>query len=559
MNFRQRLSTLRFRAVRLTPRAILRMLARIWFSGLFYHRTLRGRRPRQLEFLPNEMWPGNADRGRAIINGEFSFVGQTLPEREALWRPKGVSREWVEELHSFNWLADLNATGGEAAREKARELVGSWLETEGVWRPMSWRGEIAAVRLINWLTYSEFIFLNDEGALAATWMDGLARHGRHLKRLTYILDPGVERLTVLRALLYASLCLASRTGRFEKWSAAIAQEIQGQINADGGHVSRSPQAQFRVFRDLVDLRAVLRDAHADVPDALQNAIDRTAPMVRFFRHGDGGLCLFNDSNENENWLLDVALTRAEARGKPMETAPHTGFQRLTSNRSLILVDTGLPAVAGFDEHAHAGALSFELSVGRDRLIVNCGAYAGTREDWKLAQRTTAAHSTVGIEDISSSEILPGPMIGARPGKMSVRRNESAGNIWIDATLQDYGGIQDLNHRRRIYLSASGGDIRGEDTLSGDRTVHKFTARFHLHPSVKASSVQNGESILLKLADGAGWRFRATGGVTTVQESVYLGEPGRTMRSEQIVVAGATHGGGAQIKWALTRLTGTDTG
>jgi len=555
MKFGQRLATLRILTGRLTPRAVLRMMARLWFSGLFYHRTLRGRRPRQLEFLPNEMWPGNADRGRAIINGEFAFVGQTLPEQEALWRPNGVSREWVEELHSFNWLADLNATGGEAAREKARELVGKWLETEGSWRAATWRGEIAAMRLINWLTYSEFIFLDAEGPMAANWMDSLARHGRHLKRLTYILDPGIERLIVLRALIYASLCLASRVGRFEKWSTAMVREIQGQVNADGGHVSRSPQAQFRVFRDLVDLRAVLRDARAHVPDELQNAIDRIAPMVRFFRHGDGGLCLFNDSNENENWLLDVALTRAEARGKPMETAPQTGFQRLNSNRSLILVDTGMPAPAGFDEHAHAGALSFELSVGRERLIVNCGAYAGTRDDWKLAQRTTAAHSTIGIADLSSSEILPRPMIGARPGNVVVRRNESAGNIWIDATLEDYAGIQNLAHRRRIYLSASGGDIRGEDTLSGDRKSHKFTARFHLHPSVKASSVQNGESILLRLGDGAGWRFRATGGVTSVQESVYLGERGRTLRSEQIVVSGATQGGGAQIKWALTRLAG----
>ena len=555
MTLGQRLSTLRIKASRLTPRAILRVMARLWFSGLFYHRTLHGRRPRQLEFLPNEMWPGNADRGTAIINGEFTFVGQSLDQKHALWRPKGVSREWIEELHSFNWLADLNATGGEAAREKARELVGKWLETENAWRPNTWRGEIAATRLINWLTYSEFIFLDAEGPLAATWMDSLARHGRHLRRLTFILDPGVERLIVLRALIYASLCLASRAGRFEKWSAAFAQDIQAQINADGGHVSRSPQAQFRVFRDLVDLRAVLRDAHADVPDALQNAIDRVAPMVRFFRHGDGGLCLFNDSNENENWLLDVALTRAEARGKPMESAPHTGFQRLTSNRSLILVDTGPPAPAGFDEHAHAGTLSFELSVGRQRMIVNCGAYAGTREDWKLAQRTTPAHSTISIADLSSSAILPGPMIGARPSKVSVRRNESAGNIWIDAMLEGYGGFQALTHRRRIYLSASGGDIRGEDTLSGDRSNRKFTARFHLHPSVKASTVQNGESILLRLGDGAGWRFRATGGDTNLQESVYLGERGRTMRSDQIVVTGAMQGGDGQVKWALIRLAG----
>ena len=552
-------TTLRYRVARLTPRRILRQIAHFWFSGVFYRHTLRnrGRRPRQLDFLPQEMWPGDAERGKAIISGEFSFFGHSEHGPAALWRPRGVSGEWLAELHSFNWLADLHAAGGEAAREQARELLAKWLETESVWHAVPWRGDVAGARLINWLTYAEFLFAGAEGRVAQAWLDSLGRHARHLRRLLPLLDTGVERLVVLKALIYISLCLTPERVRFEKLAAALSHEVQSQVLADGGHVSRSPATQFAVFRDLVDLRAVLRDAGAQVPDALQNTIDRMAPMVRFFRHGDGGLCLFNDSSEGENWLIDVVLSRAEARGKPMDAATHSGFQRLAANRTLVLVDAAAPPPPLFDAHAHAGALSFEMSIGKARLIVNCGAYAGTRADWKIAQRTTAAHSTVGVADLSSSEVLPGPILGARPEEVSVRRNESAGNIWIDCMLRDYAGTGGLGHRRRLYLSATGSDVRGEDTLSGGRENQKFTARFHLHPSVRASSVQGGESVLLRLDDGSGWRFRASGGATSVQESVYLGERGQTRRSEQIVVSGATRNGNAQIKWALTGMTGAD--
>ena len=42
-----------------------------------------------------------------------------------------------------------------------------------------------------------------------------------------------------------------------------------------------------------------------------------------------------------------------------------------------------------------------MSVGRDRMIVNCGAHEG-RGDWWVAQRATAAHSTLVVNDTNAS-------------------------------------------------------------------------------------------------------------------------------------------------------------
>jgi uncharacterized heparinase superfamily protein len=542
---------LRYHLGRITARQAVHALARVWFNGVFYTRSLGGRRPQRLLFVPKETSPGDSERGAVLMLGEFRLAGQAVREPMALWRPPGASAEWLAEMHGFGWLNDLRAVGGDAARQKARALIADWIASQNLWRASTWRPDVLANRIANWLSAAEFAFAGYEGNLWPQFLDSLARQTRHLRRVERLVDPGVIRLVVLKGLIYASLSLDGELRRLGRWLSLLSAEIARQVAADGGHASRSPAVTFEVFRLLVDVRAALRDANAHVPEPLQNAIDRMAPMIRFFRHGDGGLALFNDTNEGQPWLIDVVLTRSDARGKPLAEAPHTGFQRLTASRTLILMDTGAPAPPFYDEHTHAGTLSFEMSVGKERLIVNCGAHAGANPAWQQAQRATAAHSTLTVEDASSSDILPGNVVGRRPAKVMAERRESDGNVWIEASHDGYVNPFGLVHKRRVYLASGGNDVRGEDTLAGQGN-QRFAVRFHLHPSVKASTVQGGTSILLQMP-GGGWRVRATGGVTTLQESVYLGVRGERKRTEQIVITGATRDGKAQIKWAFTRL------
>ncbi|MGZ0247159.1 MAG: hypothetical protein ACKVH1_14600, partial [Alphaproteobacteria bacterium] len=42
-------------------------VARIWFRGVFYRNSLRGRRPRALTLIPEENWPGSSDRGAGLV------------------------------------------------------------------------------------------------------------------------------------------------------------------------------------------------------------------------------------------------------------------------------------------------------------------------------------------------------------------------------------------------------------------------------------------------------------------------------------------------------------
>ncbi|MEE2721237.1 MAG: heparinase II/III family protein [Pseudomonadota bacterium] len=526
-------------------------IARLWFRGLFYHRTLRGRRPQVLPLIPEENWPGSSDRGAGLVEGQFRFLNHTVEAAAAFSEENDAGPAWQARLHGFEWLRDMRAVGTEAARVRARQYVTDWADVNQNWHPLIWRPDVMSKRLCCWLTHAEFISAGADEEFAKTFLESIGRQVKHLRRAARFMPEGLERIETTKALIYVSLGLPGGARFMPRLVKNISKICDRQILPDGGHIERSPQAQLAALQNLIDVRSILKISSLDIPDSLQRAIDRAAPMLRFYRHGDGGFALFNGANEGKAWLIDVVLTKAEARGKPLASAVHTGFERIAANRTLLISDTGTPSRTA--RGTHAGSLSFEISVGKQRMIVNCGAYTGRDETWRLAQRATAAHSTLVAEDRNSTEIRPDGTMGKMVADVWCERVEADGNTWLDVRQDGYTQSLGILHRRRIYLNASGTDVRGEDTLEGEGD-HKFAIRFHLHPSVKASLVKDGASVLLRLPDKSGWRMRCSGGVASLQESVYLGDGQEARRTEQIVISGASMQGSAQVKWALSRLT-----
>ena len=151
--------------------------------------------------------------------------------------------------------------------------------------------------------------------------------------------------------------------------------------------------------------------------------------------------------------------------------------------------------------------------------------------------------------------MPGRSPGRRVENVGCRRHDADGQTWLELSHDGYREPFGLIHRRRLYLGASGEDLRGEDRLEGAEAP-AFAIRFHLHPQVKASLAQGGGAVLLQLPKGGGWRFRAAGAALAVEPSVYLGFDGQIRRSQQIVLAHdgglAGEDGAVAVKWALRR-------
>ena len=123
----------------------------------------------------------------------------------------------------------------------------------------------------------------------------------------------------------------------------------------------------------------------------------------------------------------------------------------------------------------------------------------------------------------------------------------------------------LIHRRRIYMAASGDELRGEDSLipaerqlaegtAGEPDNRAFVIRFHLHPAARASLAQDGTAAFVRLSSGVGWRLRVGGAKVDLAESMYFGG-NEARRTQQIVLSARTGAGPTTVKWALRREGG----
>ncbi|WP_340116280.1 heparinase II/III family protein [Pelagibius sp. 7325] len=519
-----------------------------------------GNPPATTALVPPDPWPGNAQRGTAILDDTFHFHGRSLAHPAPRWNPVGVERAWLEAMHGFGWLRDLRAAGGDASRRKARALTADWIEANAGWSPVAWHPVVTGNRLAQWFSQYEFFAASAEVEFRQRLLAAAARQARHLAGVLPAGLSGAALVAAAKGLCIAGLCLPGGEAWLQRGLALLTQALEAQILSDGGQRERCPLLLLAVLRDCIDLRAALLAAGREVPSDLNLRIDGMAAMLRLLQHGDGGLALFNGGNAGEDLQIGLVLQRAASGKGLLQSAPASGFQRLQAGRSLVLIDAGAPPPPGYDALAHAGTLSFEMSVGRERLIGNCGAqanaiHAGSGE-WGAAQRSTAAHSTAILADTNSSELLAEGGIGRRRAAVTCRRDEDDGNIWLEASHDGYQALFGLTHHRRLYLSASGDDLRGEDRFTGTapRAVG-FALRFHLHPEVQAMQAQDGRSVVLRLPKGGGWRLRSVGADLALEPSVYLGQPGQLRRSQQIVLSGETTGENTVVKWALQRLDG----
>jgi uncharacterized heparinase superfamily protein len=511
---------------------------------------LIGRAPSDLRSRLGERWPGDAVRGAAIFAGDIELRGETVRNPAPVWFPRGAGEEWLAEWHGFSWIADLAAVGPEA-REAGRALIQSWLRENARWDPIAWRSDVIATRIFAWGVHLDEIAGRDtDRTLRRAMLAALSAQLRHLSRTAAWELTGAARLRAIKGLIGGLVVLGGAPKRLQRALRLLERELTAQLNPDGGHRSRCPSVQLQVLRDLIDLRATLRTARIDIPTRLHDTILRMAPMLRFFRHGDRRLALFNGAVEEDAVHVDLVLSRSEGKKQASPQAPQTGFQRLQAGQSLVLVDTGPPPPAGFDDRAHAGALSFELSRGRDRIIVNCGGYRGAKPAWRRVARASAAHSVLVAEDTNAFEIDSDAAAADGAGGVRCERAEEGGHQWISAAHDGYRARFGLTYARQLYLAPDGDDLRGEDRLTG-RAGIAFAVRFHLHPAVEASLDAEGGAAVLHLPGGIVWRLRCAGAKIDLGESVYLGT-GEAKKTQQIVLSGSTDEAGATVRWALRR-------
>jgi uncharacterized heparinase superfamily protein len=558
---RRRISTL------IMGRFARNLMARASGGSVALSRLWPGRTDR-LIIAPHDLRTADATRAAEIYAGRFVFAGKIVTcHGRSIFDLEPPSEDWEVALLGFGWLRHLRAADTALTRANARALVDDWISNPSRKRAVGRRADVMSRRVISLLSQAPLVLGDTDGKFYRRYLRGLAREIRYLRYTMMDVD-GVPRLQVLIALCYASLCLANQGSHIRTATRKLSDELQRQILPDGGHISRNPGALIELLIDMLPLRQTFAARNIAPPPALLNAIDRMMPMLRFFRHGDGSFALFNGMSSAPSDILATLLAYDDTHGVPMASMPHTGYQRLDAGAMTVIMDTGAPPPPSVSQEAHAGCLSFELSSGPSRIVINCGMPSTSRENWRVFARSTAAHSTLTYHETSSCQfvelsamkrLLHGAPVVSGPANVESYREVVANGVLLTTSHDGYLPRFGVMHRRVLMVAHDGTRLDGEDTVApapgarikGNET--DYAVRFHLHPSVKASRLSDARGVMLVLPNRDVWTFEALDDKVELEDSVFLAGNDGPRRTAQIVIRQDSRHA-PSIRWSFVRST-----
>ncbi len=483
-----------------------------------YRLTLTGAVPEGFVATPHDMRPASQSLGKAILSGRFTLAGARMSVQGSgdPWNRPSPTRAFAVDLHRFEWLAALLSQGDDGAKEALRLFV-LWNKTFSRWTPFSWSEEVLPRRLINLGVFARRLAAQGTPGDAIDLARCLAEQGRHLGRLHDAAWSGDKAV----AFVVLGCVLSGKVGDgFRRRGMGLLPKILKRlVLADGSHVSRSPQQGLDLLYDLLLIEDALSQRGLAGPEWLDQHIDRLSRFVRALSHPDGSLCAFQGAES----LLPEQVLPALVRDKTDQSTPDQlddgRYHRLLGRSLSVYVDAGEARTGPYGFAAIDHPMAFEVSGGRDKLIVSPGW--SPRQSDHPAFRVVGAGNTLDLAETSLltpmtgrfGELLnfelEGPHYKVRSRRVEAEDSGSLLEMEHEGWKTRFG----LKHERRLYVDAHRDELRGEDRLTPMQTKQEvpmaapFAIRFLLHPEVQASMARDKKSVLLRGPGGRGWWLR----------------------------------------------------
>ena len=518
--------------------------------------------PLRLTAVPRDHVAGDRARGDALLAGRFEVGAETIDLTDFDFAAVGADSAVAEALQGFSWLRDLAAsTGRDKGAKLAEALVGRWLLAHGTKVDEAWRPALWGERILFWTAYAPYILSSRDAGYRSALLNTLARGARYLDSTAEKAPVGLPRVTAWIGVIVAGLLVQGGMSRVARGEAGLARALAAAQGEDGGLLSRSPAEQALFVDRMSLLRAGYFAAKHSLPDALESAAAAALAALHGVTMGDGGLSSWQGGNPGDAARLAALVDGCGLRARPLRQARGWGYQRLSALGTIVVMDGAPPPSAKVAARGCASTLAIEVSDGVQRLIVNCGGPGALptvlADDLVVALRSTAAHSTLVLDDTNSTAILVDGALGKGVEEVPVLRSEDNDSTRIEASHDGYVKGFGLVHSRTLILGNDGKELRGLDKLvsKGRRKIKEaapYAVRFHLAPGVEPVITADGMGAILRSPGAPPWNFRCRGAMLTTEESIHIDGHGTMRGSMQIVIVGEISGLGGEIAWQLRR-------
>jgi uncharacterized heparinase superfamily protein len=425
---------------------------------------------------------------------EACFLNHTKKlDLPADWNKESPSKLWVYNLHYFECLLSDNA---EEKRNFHLHLLNNWVDQNPVGYGNGWEPYPTSLRIVN---------------ILKAWLGGLELDGKLFSSVfaqASFLSSDLEKHLLgnhyfvnLKALLFAGV-IFENTRWLSIAEKGLISEIPEQILDDGANFELSPMYHSLILIDMLDMFNLSRAYQTQVSGKLVSLLEFYIPKMLAFleamTHPDGGVSFFNDSADG----IAPAKAKIESYAKklgfgisPLDFSKpqiidnaNSGYICATTAGSKLIFDASPVGPDYIPGHAHADTLSFELSIGAQRVLVNSGTSEYGLSAKRLNQRKTAAHNSVEVDGKDSSQVWSGFRVANRADIIS-RHTEQKNDRSIEI-IASHNGYKSLFggciHTRKLTFSEN--CLIVSDSLQGAFKYAK--SRFYFHPDLIISLEDN---------------------------------------------------------------------
>ncbi|MGD0242898.1 MAG: alginate lyase family protein [Streptosporangiaceae bacterium] len=424
---------------------------------------------RPLDALAPARWPSAPE----LRSGKITLLGVTRP-LGGDWQHADAPRLWRFHLHYWDWAWGL-AAGGLVGRAAFARLWRSWQASAGYRHGDAWHPYPAALRAWSWCGLHRDLVAG--GDLEPAFTAALAAHAGFLRRhLEYDvggnhLVKGLKAVTGL-AVFFADERLLRQSLR------RLARQVGRQVLGDGGHFERAPAYHCQVLADLVDVADLFRAMGREPPAEITGAIAAMRRWLGAVLTPDGQVPLLNDGYPVDRDLL-AALRPGREPKVPLLVLPDTGLVRMATGGWHLLADVGPPCPPSLPAHAHADTFGCLVYLDGVPLLADTGTSTYEPGPVRGYERSTAAHSTVQLDEADSTEVWGTFRAGWRARVSGLAAEASGVGIRCEAVHDGFRHLPGRpRHRRRWTLTIGG--LLVEDAITG-RGQHEVVVRWQLAP------------------------------------------------------------------------------
>jgi uncharacterized heparinase superfamily protein len=493
-----------------------------------------------------------------LINHDPIILNSVRKFTTNLWKITNLEENKIKKLHNFCWLPALNI---KTEKELGCLIIDQWINNFSNYNEKYWTLDVVTMRLIYWISSYEIIFKNSDLIFRSKVINNIVKQTKHLFKNISLVSSGIDKIKSLSALILVGNSFEQYEEYTQYGLKNLEDELGNFINKDGFVKSKNPEDLFWALYFLVLIKEWLTLSRKQTPAFINIYINSLGICFKFLRFSNGDLPLFNGANHINTEKFYEFL---ESRGYEFENMENIfcGYAKIKSKKIELFIDANNPSTMLHSRNYQAGALSFELASNGIKFICNSGSGKNLGEELSYLSSSTAAHSTLTINDTSSCIFQKNALIRKYFGNSLIEKH----NIFKQEFKNDKEFIQciiahdgyekrfKILHERQITLFKSKNYIEGIDSLKCKSLENKnltFSVRFHIHPDIRITKTM-GNDILLSSSEGEGWIFRSPQIPTKIEKNLYFGNPDNIKESSFILLEGNIENENTNIIWHLEK-------